>query len=97
MEVIVSKGRLLTYKIHIAADLKFTFRNERNNFHRIWNEVIHCFEATILYCHIRNKPGNYISCVENFRLRPDLSQSDLVELVMIGGKSDPQNVPISVE
>ena len=27
----------------------------------------------------------------------NLSQSDLLELVMMGGKSEPQNVPISVE
>ena len=56
MEVIVSKGRLLTYKIHIAADLKFTFRNERNNFHRIWNEVIHSSEAAVLDSSIRDEP-----------------------------------------
>ena len=81
----------LTYEVHGAAVLKLAFRYEGNILQRVRNEVVHSFEPIVLYRAVSHEPVVRQHYNLGLEVEPDLSQRELPELMMTGGKSEPQN------
>ena len=85
----------LTYEVHGTAILELTFRNIWNDLQRVTNKVIHSFEPTVLDGSVRHEPGDNNERMVRFGVRCEvshLSHSELPELMITGGKSEPQNL-----
>ena len=84
----------LTYEVHGATILEFTFRNIWNYLQRVANKVINCFEPTVLDGSVRHEPADKNErMMRNMRCEVFyLSHNELPELMITGGKSEPQNL-----
>ena len=95
-----------------AADLKLTLGDEWNAFERIWNEIVNSPESIVLDRAVRHEPEMlkrlkyccYINLISKLQFEIStvkcsvhLSHSDPPELVIMGGKFEPQNLFISGE
>ena len=91
-------GLKLTNIVRCATDFKLTLGDKWNAFERVWNEFVHSTEPVILYCPIRDKPMIMMMTITVVSLMPGhLSHREPPELVMIGGKLEPQNLSMRGE
>ena len=94
----LSARATLTDIVCRATNFKLTFGDKWNAFEGVWNEFVHSTEPVILYCPIRDKPLMKLKLETNLtRLTCHLSHRDPPELVMMGGKLEPQNLSMRGE